>query len=113
MRSIHHLTRHILKLAQVLPPSCAHFLKIQKKIKPLEWKFEQHVAVNNILILVSEITQNKLFNQNLDTRVVWDASTSGLGVALEQNFPEGWVAIAYASQFLNSREEKYSVNELE
>ena len=26
---------------------------------------------------------------------------------------EGWVAIAYASRFLNSLEEKYSVNELE
>ena len=27
--------------------------------------------------------------------------------------PEGWVAVAYASRFLNSLEEKYSVNELE
>ena len=41
------------------------------------------------------------------------ASTSGLGASLEQNSPEGWVAVVYASRFLNSLEEKYSVNELE
>ena len=29
------------------------------------------------------------------------------------NYPEGWVNIAYASHFLKSLEEKYSVNELE
>ena len=42
-----------------------------------------------------------------------DASTTGLGAALEQFSPEGWVAVAYASRFLNSLEEKYSVNEFE
>ena len=42
-----------------------------------------------------------------------DASTTGLGAALEQFSLEGWAAAAYASRFLNSLEEKYSVNELE
>ena len=46
-------------------------------------------------------------------RVKCDASRSGLGAALEQNTPEGWKPIAFASQFLNSTEERYSVNELE
>ena len=63
--------------------------------------------------MVSEITQNKHFDQHPDTRIVCDASTTGLGAALEQHSPEGWVAVAYASRFLNSLEEKYSVNELE
>ena len=61
--------------------------------------------------LATEITQNKHIDPNLDTRVVCDASTYGLCAALEQNTKEGWVAIAYASRFLNSLEEKYSVNE--
>ena len=51
------------------------------------------------LKLVAEITQNKHFDQHLDTRIVCDASTTGLGVALEQHSPEGWVAVAYASRF--------------
>ena len=45
--------------------------------------------------------------------MVCDASTYRLGAALEQNTKKGWVAIAYASRFLSSLEEKYSVNELE
>ena len=45
--------------------------------------------------------------------MVCDASTYGLGAALEQNTKEGSVAIAHASKFLNSLEEKNSVNELE
>ena len=54
---------------------------------------------------MTEITQNKHFDQNFKTPVVCDASTSGLGTALEQSTKEGWVAIAYASRFLNSLEE--------
>ena len=65
--------------------------------------------------MVSEITHNKHFDfdQHLDTRIVCDASITGLGAVLKQFSPEGWVAVAYASRFLNSLEEKYSVNELE
>ena len=36
-----------------------------------------------------------------------------MGAALEQNTPEGWKPIAFASRFLNSTEERYSLNELE
>ena len=36
-----------------------------------------------------------------------------LGAALEQNIPEGWKPMAFASRFVNSTEERYSVNELE
>ena len=63
--------------------------------------------------MVSEITQNKHFDQHLDTRIVCDASTTRLGAAIEQFSPEGWVAVAYASRFLKSLEGKYSVNKLE
>ena len=65
------------------------------------------------LKLVAEITQNKHFDQHLHTRIVCDASTTGLGAASEQHSPEGWVAVAYTSRFLNSLEEKFSVNKLE
>ena len=48
--------------------------------------------------LVSEITQIKYFDQNLETCGVCDASTCGLEIALEQHTTEGCVAIA-SSQF--------------
>ena len=114
MGSIHHLTRHIPKLAQTAA-ALRPLLKTQKKNRPLEWSTEHNTTFNNILKLVSEITHNKHFDfdQHLDTRIVCDASITGLGAVLKQFSPEGWVAVAYASRFLNSLEEKYSVNELE
>ena len=112
MGSIHHLTRYIPKLAQTAA-ALRPLLRNTEKNRPLEWSTEHNTAFNNILKLVSEITQNKHFDQHLDTRIICDASTTGLGAALEQFSPEGWVAVAYASRFLNSLEEKYSINELE
>ena len=53
------------------------------------------------------------YNPKLDVRVKCDSSRSGLGAALEQNTPEGWKPVAFASRFLNPTEERYSVNELE
>ena len=112
MGSIHHLTRYIPNLAQAAT-ALRPLLKHTEKKKPLDWSTEHNTAFKIILKLVAEITQNKHFDQQLETRLVCDASNTGLGVALEQNSPEGWIAVAYASRFLNSLEEKYSVNELE
>ena len=88
-------------------------LKLQKKIKPVDWTPKHNKAFKNNKKLVSEITKNKHFDQHLDTRVVSDACSSGSGAALEQHTLEGWVVIAYASRLLNSLEEKSSVIELE
>ena len=49
----------------------------------------------------------------METRIKCDASRAGLGAALEQRSPTGWHTVAFASRFLNSNEERYSVNELE
>ena len=51
--------------------------------------------------------------KKIEVRVKCDASRSELGAAIEKNTPEGWKPIAFASQFLNSTEERYSANELE
>ena len=49
----------------------------------------------------------------METRIKCDASRAGLGAALEQRTPTDWHTVAFASRFLNSNEERYSVNELE
>ena len=112
MGSKHHFTRYIPNLAQTAA-ALRPLLKNTEKKKPLDWSSEHNTAFKNILKLVVEITQNKHFDQQLETRIVCDASNTGLGAALEQNLPEGWIAVAYASRFLNSPEKKYSVNEQE
>ena len=53
------------------------------------------------------------YNPELETRVKCVASCSGVGAALEQLKVDGWKIIAFTSRFLNSSEERYSINELE
>ena len=87
MGSIHHLTRYIPHLAYAA--AAFHpLLKNTDKQKPLNWSAEHDSAILEIKKLVTRITQNKHFDQNVDTRVVCYASTYGLGAALEQNRKE-------------------------
>ena len=103
MGSIHHLTRYIPNLPQTAA-ALRPLLKNAEKNRPINWLPEHNSAFKNIIQLVAKITQNEHFDQHLDTRIVCDASSTGLGAALEQQSADGWVAIAYASRFLNSLE---------
>ena len=49
----------------------------------------------------------------METRIKCNASRAALGAALEQRSPTGWHTVAFASRFLNSNEDCYSVNKLE
>ena len=57
-------------------------------------------------------TENTHYNPQHETRIKCDASRSGLGAAFEQLTVEGWKPVSFASIFLNSNEERYSLNEL-
>ena len=62
---------------------------------------------------IANSTENSHYNPKFFVRVKCDASRCGLSPALEQNTPDCWKPIAFASRFQNSTEERYSVNELE
>ena len=64
-------------------------LKSTEKNKPNNWKQKHNTSLENIKTLVSEKTKNINFDQNLETRIVTDAPTSGLGASLKQPSPEG------------------------
>ena len=53
------------------------------------------------------------FNPDPKPLIKCDASLNGLGCALEQRTPNGWHTVAFASRFLNSAENRYSINELD
>ena len=57
--------------------------------------------------------ENRHFISDRETSIICDASRQRIGAALKQDTPEGWATIAYASRFLHSCEQKYSVKELE
>ena len=96
MGSIHHLNKFIPNLAQLctpLRPLLSNSNKYQFK-----WDDNHEKAFQNILNAVRNITENCHFVSGRDTRVVCDASRDGIGCALEQETPDGWAIIAYASR---------------
>ena len=80
MGSIHNLTRYIPNLAQTAA-ALRPLLKNTEKNRPINWLHELNLAFKNFLQLVAKLTQNKHFNQHLDTSIVCDASNTGLGTA--------------------------------
>ena len=111
MGSIYHLNKFFPKLAQLCTP-LRPLLSIENKIH-FTWDETHGKAFKNILEAVHNITKNRHFVSGRETRVVCDASRDGIGCALEQETPDGWATIPYASRFLNACENKHSVNELE
>ena len=107
--SVHYIGKFIPHLAQL----CHPLRPLLKKSVKFIWTDEHTKYFNLIKEKIANSTENSHYNPKLDVRVKCDASRSGLGAALEQNTPDGWKPIAFASRFLNSTEERYSVNELE
>ena len=107
--SVHYIGKFIPHLAQL----CHPLRPLLKKSVKCIWTDEHTKHFNLIKEKIANSTESSHYNPKLAVRVKCDASRSGLGAALEQNTPDGWKPIAFASRFLNSTEERYSVNELE
>ena len=86
---------------------------MNKYITRYLWTEEHEKQFSLIKEQITETTENKHFNPELETRIKCDASRKGLGRALEQRTPNGWHTVAFASRFFNSVEDRYSINELE
>ena len=109
MGSVHHLGKFIRNLSQL----CFLPRPLLKKNTKIIWTDEHEEQFKLIKQKIAETTENKHFNPDLETRIKCDASRRGLGCALEQRTPNDWHIVALASRFLNSVEDRYSMNELE
>ena len=78
-----------------------------------QWNDEHTKAFEELKQQIVNITENNHFDIKRMSRLKTDASHSGLGATLEQWDGENWVTIAFATQFLNNHESKYSTKELE
>ena len=76
------------------------------------WTDVQEKDFNQIKKIIAEATENKQFNSGSETRIKCNAPRKGLGCALEQRIRDVWHTVAFASCFLNSVDEKNSINEL-
>ena len=92
---------------------CYPLRPLLKKNTKFIWTDEHEKQFTLIKEKIAETTENKYFNPDLETRMKCNASRKGLGCALEQRTPNGWHTVAFASRFLNSVEDRYSISELE
>ena len=107
--SVHYLGKFIPNLSQL----CHPLRPLLKRNTKFVWndEFETHFqSIKNKVANATEITH---YNPHLETRIKCEASRAELGAALEQHSPTVLHTVALASNFLNSNEERYSVNELE
>ena len=107
MGSVHHLGKFTPNLSQL----CYPLRPLLKKKTKFVWTNEEQFKL--IKTKIVETTDNKQFNPDLETRIKSDASRKDLRCALEQRTPIDWYTIVFASRFLNSVEDRYSINELE
>ena len=107
--SVHYLGKFIPNLSQL----CHPLRPLLKKNTKFIWNTEHDTHFQVIKDKVANTTENTHYNPHLETRIKFDASRAGLGAALEQRSPSGWHTVAFASRFLNSNEERHSINELE
>ena len=109
MGAVHHLGKFIQNLSQLGYP----LRPLLKKNTYFIWTEEHEKQFSLIKEKIAETNENKHFNPELEARIKCDASRKGLGCALEQRTTNGWHAVAFASRFLNSVEDRYSINELD
>ena len=107
--SFHHLSKFIHILAKI----CHPLRPLLKKSEKFIWTDIHQKHFEYIKTVIANATENTHFNPTLETRIKCDASRQGLGAALEQLDCDSWKTIAFASDFLNNTEERYSINELE
>ncbi len=103
----------MIKFIHNLATMCAPFRPLPNQLRSTNGEQNKTKHLESLKKAIKEVTQNAHFNENCKTRVTCDASKSGPGAVLEQQQAGQWVPIAYASKFLNTAEEKYSINELE
>ena len=110
---IHQLIKIIPNLASLLDPIRPLRKKENITNNKVQWLDSHTTALNKIKAEISKITEKKHFDKQRNTRLKGDASHTGLGAVLEQQYPEGWFPIMYASRFLNEAEMKYGTKKLE
>ena len=97
--SAHYISKFIPNLAQLCRPLSYLLRKSTKYV----WTDDHTKHFNAIKTRIANHTENIHCNPQLEPSIKCDASRSALGAALEQ---------LTASRFLNSNEERYSINEL-
>ena len=107
--SVHYLGKFTLNFSQL----CHPLRSLLERNTRFIWKYEIEAHFQHINNKVANVTENTHYKPLMGTRINCNASRAELGATLEQRSPKGWHTVSFASGFLNSNEERCSVNELE
>ena len=113
MGSKHHMKKFIPNLSNITAP--LPLLSTRKSIKgwKLKRSIEHDIAFKKIKEAIKYLIENKHFDTTKSTKVICYASKNGLEACLEQLTNNNGFPISHAIRFLNSNEQKHSINELE
>ena len=92
--SVHFLGKFIPNLSQF----CHPLRPLLKNNTKIVWNDEHETHFQSIKNKVANATENTHYNPHLETRIKCDASTAGLGAALEQRTPTSWHTVAFESR---------------
>ena len=92
---------------------CAPLRPLLSKENEWDWGDEQEKAFQEIKRAIQQVTKIKHFQKNQPLRIMCDASKEGLGAVLQQKTEEEWQATLFASRFVTTFVQNYSITELE
>ena len=96
MGSIQSLHKYLPALAE----SSASLRPLLSRKNEYIWNSEYQISFDNLKKQVARTVELWHFDIHRDTRIVCDASHSGLGAVLEQLNSDGWRPISFASRYL-------------
>ena len=102
-----------LPISKIISDLSSPLRPLLNKKSVYKWDNVHSASLEKLKSKIVNITENSHFDITEKTRLKTDASHKGLGATLEQLQGNQWKTIAFASNFLNNHEMKYSTNELE
>ncbi|CAB3990014.1 Hypothetical predicted protein [Paramuricea clavata] len=115
LRSYLGMTTYCGRFIQDLATLTAPLRKLTKKDIKYEWKESQQRAFDTLQERLNEKTTLSYFDPSKDTKLIVDASPTGLAAILIQNTPSqnDETVVAYGSRALTEVEQRYSQTERE
>lgn len=108
VRSFLGLVNYVAKFISDLATTAEPLRQLTRSGTPLEWKEQQQHAFDVLKSQLTKSTTLGYYNVNDKTRIIADASLTGLGAVLVQFQISGPRVISYASRSLNASERKYA-----
>ena len=84
-------------------------IALTRKRATIQWTWEVQQAFRKIKDIIGQTIERQAWDPQRRTRITTDASGTGLGAIIEQQYEENWKTVAVWSRTLNSCQRNYSI----